>query len=188
MLKRLSSGLSILALAGVLSSCSVVKTTGKIAGKTAGLAGKTAGLAATGVGKVVTLPLSHIDGSKGRYNVGRDSYNYTVRGRRYHVMSNGAARNYRATGMASYYGIEGGRKTATGERYRPYGMTAAHKTLPLGTKVRVTNLSNGKSVVVRINDRGPFSKGRIIDCSKGAAAKLDFIGRGVTRVRVETVR
>ena len=102
-------------------------------------------------------------------------------------MSTERARSYRETGLATWYGLEGGSKTATGERYRPYGMTAAHKTLPLGTRVRVTNLSNGRHVVVRINDRGPFGKGRIIDCSKGAAAKLDFIKKGVTKVRVETL-
>lgn len=86
-------------------------------------------------------------------------------------------------GGASWYALRS--RTASGEMMNPAAMTAAHKTLPLGSKVKVTNLSNNRSVVVRINDRGPFVKGRLIDLSKGAASKLGFIGAGHTRVQIE---
>ncbi len=89
------------------------------------------------------------------------------------------------TGKASWY--EMGTKTASGERFQPDGLTAAHRTLPFGTKVRVKNLRNGKSVVVRINDRGPFIKSRIIDVSKGAARKIGLVRAGVTRVSIKVV-
>ncbi|MFG1479528.1 septal ring lytic transglycosylase RlpA family protein [Xanthobacter sp. V4C-4] len=85
-----------------------------------------------------------------------------------------------STGIASYYWQ--GQGTASGERFKPGDMTAAHRSLPFGTKVRVTNLRNGKSVVVRINDRGPYVRGRIIDVSKAAASHLGFAGNGLTRV------
>jgi len=92
------------------------------------------------------------------------------------------------TGMASLYSNKlAGRKTACGRPYDPSRLTAAHRTLPMGTVVRVTNLSNGRSVLVRINDRGPFIKGRIIDLSYESAARLRMIRRGVIRARVETV-
>ena len=88
-------------------------------------------------------------------------------------------------GIASYYGrAHDGRRTASGEVFDMNGMTAAHRTLPFGTRVRVTNLANGREAVVRINDRGPFRRGRIIDLSYAAARRLGFVGRGVTRVRV----
>ncbi len=91
-------------------------------------------------------------------------------------------------GMASWYGKRfHGRKTASGERYDMYAMTAAHPTLPIPSYVRVTSLANGKSVVVRINDRGPFHRKRIIDLSYVAASKLGYIGNGSTRVRVESL-
>ncbi len=83
-------------------------------------------------------------------------------------------------GSASWYALHS--KTANGERMNPAAMTAAHRTLPFGTKVRVTNQRNGKSVVVRINDRGPFIKGRVIDLSKAAAAQLGFISSGHTKI------
>ncbi|MBX8782149.1 septal ring lytic transglycosylase RlpA family protein [Ochrobactrum sp. GRS2] len=83
-------------------------------------------------------------------------------------------------GRASWYALTS--KTASGERMNPAGMTAAHRTLPLGSKVRVTNQNNGKSLVVRINDRGPFIKGRVLDLSKGAAQKLGFISAGHAKV------
>lgn len=89
-------------------------------------------------------------------------------------------------GGASFYADKfQGRKTASGEKYYHNKMTAAHRTLPFGTMVKVTNLTNGKSVIVRVNDRGPFVKGRIIDLSKSAAKKLDFINAGVAKVRIE---
>jgi rare lipoprotein A len=88
-------------------------------------------------------------------------------------------------GMASYYGYRS--KTASGEMMNPNAMTAAHKTLPFGTRVRVTNRRTGRSVVVRINDRGPFVRGRIIDVSTGAARALGMVGAGVAPVTVEVV-
>jgi rare lipoprotein A len=96
---------------------------------------------------------------------------------------------YRTTssqsGMASYYGSESGSQTASGQRFNPSAMTAAHRTLPFGTKVRVTNKNNGRSVVVTINDRGPFIRGRIIDLSTAAAGVIGMKGAGVARVTVE---
>jgi len=88
------------------------------------------------------------------------------------------------TGMASWYGPSG-RRTADGSAYDGTGMTAAHKTLPLGTVARVTNLANGESVVVRITDRGPFSHGRILDLSENAAKKIDLYRMGVAQVKIE---
>lgn len=83
-------------------------------------------------------------------------------------------------GAASWYALTS--RTASGERMNPAAMTAAHRTLPFGTRVKVTNQRNGRSVIVRINDRGPFVKGRVIDLSKAAAGKLGFISRGHTSV------
>jgi rare lipoprotein A len=94
------------------------------------------------------------------------------------VSSNNAA--LAQCGKASWYALTS--KTASGERMNPSAMTAAHRSLPFGTKVRVTNSRNGKSVIVRINDRGPFIRGRIIDLSKAAAGHLGFIGAGHTSV------
>jgi peptidoglycan lytic transglycosylase len=91
------------------------------------------------------------------------------------------------SGMASYYGNESGSQTASGARFNAAGMTAAHRTLPFGTKVRVTNKSNGRSVVVTINDRGPFVRGRIIDLSTGAAGVIGMQGAGVAPVTVEVL-
>jgi rare lipoprotein A len=91
-------------------------------------------------------------------------------------------------GMASFYGAElAGNRTATGERFNPSAMTAAHRTLPMGTKLRVTNKANGKSVIVRINDRGPFAKNRIIDVSRGAAEKISMVRSGTARVTLERI-
>ncbi|MFN6498778.1 MAG: septal ring lytic transglycosylase RlpA family protein [Nostoc sp. DedQUE01] len=91
-------------------------------------------------------------------------------------------------GVASFYGYDGsGNRTASGQRFNPEGMTAAHRSLPFGTQVRVTNTRNGRSVVVRINDRGPFIRGRIIDVSVGAARVLGMMGSGVAPVHVEVL-
>jgi rare lipoprotein A len=90
------------------------------------------------------------------------------------------------SGMASYYGRQfDGRRTASGETFDMTEMTAAHRTLPFGTKVRVTNADNGRSVVVRINDRGPFSGGRLIDVSRAAAQRLGLIASGHGRVTLK---
>ena len=92
------------------------------------------------------------------------------------------------TGKASYYARKfQGRKTANGERYDRREMTAAHRRLPFGSIVRVTNLKNGRSVVVRINDRGPWGRGRIIDVSEAAAEEIGMIRAGVVRVKVEVM-
>ena len=89
------------------------------------------------------------------------------------------------TGHASWYSLTS--RTANGERCNPAAMTAAHRSLPFGTKVRVENLRNGRSVVVRINDRGPFVGGRIIDLTKGAAHRLGMVSHGTAKVRVTVV-
>jgi len=91
-------------------------------------------------------------------------------------------------GIASYYADEfNGRQTSNGETYDMYQMTAAHRTLPFNSRVRVTNLENGKSVIVRINDRGPFKDDRIIDLSLAAAKSLELIGSGTGKVKLEVV-
>ena len=94
-------------------------------------------------------------------------------------------------GKATFYGDKfHGRKTASGERFSQRRMTAAHRSLPFGTRVRVTNRSNGRSVIVRINDRGPFGRdrSRVIDLSKAAARELDFMKSGWTRVKIEVLK
>ena len=91
--------------------------------------------------------------------------------------------SYRSGGLASYYWR--GQRVASGGRFNPNAMTAAHKTLPFGTKVKVTNRNNGRSVVVTINDRGPFIRGRVIDLSKGAAKVIKMTGAGVVPVSLE---
>ncbi len=110
---------------------------------------------------------------------------YTISGVRYTPARNP---NYDKTGVASYYGKNHhGNQTANGERFNMNALSAAHTTLPLPTCVKVTNLKNNKSIILRVNDRGPFVKGRIIDVSYAAAKELDFIGAGITQVRVEAM-
>ncbi len=93
------------------------------------------------------------------------------------------------TGIASFYSDKfNGRRTASGERFSNKKLTAAHRTLPFGTQVRVTALWNNKSVIVRINDRGPFTKGRVIDLSKTAAAKIGLVNKGIGKVKVEVLK
>jgi rare lipoprotein A len=100
------------------------------------------------------------------------------------VPSPGAASE---VGTASYYGRgHAGRRTASGTRFDPRAMTAAHRKLPFGSRVRVTNLRNGRTVVVLISDRGPYTRNRLIDLSHGAARRLDFVRDGTTRVRLDT--
>ncbi|MCL6420703.1 septal ring lytic transglycosylase RlpA family protein [Aestuariirhabdus sp. Z083] len=111
---------------------------------------------------------------------------YTLFGIKYYPLS--TAVGYDKEGTASWYGTKfHGHKTANGETYNMYGMSAAHKTLPLPSYARVTNLANGKTVVVRVNDRGPFHGDRLIDMSYAAARKLGFYGKGTARVRVEGI-
>jgi rare lipoprotein A len=97
------------------------------------------------------------------------------------------ARGYREIGLASWYGSESGNRTASGARFHPEGLSAAHRTLPLWTRVRVTNLANGQSAVLVVNDRGPFVPGRIIDLSHGAARRLNMLRQGTSRVMVEAL-
>ena len=125
---------------------------------------------------------------------------YVVKGRQYVPMSLAEAEQYEEAGIASWYGEEtrrlpGGHMTANGELFNPRAFTAAHKYLPLPTHVQVTNLDNGRSIIVRVNDRGPFpsdhnadSGKRIIDLSWGAAKELGFVSQGVAQVRVEAIQ
>jgi|TARA_Y100000389_G_scaffold179129_1_gene192881 rare lipoprotein A (peptidoglycan hydrolase) len=102
-----------------------------------------------------------------------------------------AIKNHPSTqiGIASYYGKKFHKKrTANGEIFNMYKVSAAHKTYPLGTKIKVTNMENGKSIKLYINDRGPFAKGRILDLSYKAARKLDFVNQGTTKVRIDVIR
>ncbi len=97
------------------------------------------------------------------------------------LASTAEARDF--SGSASWY--QHGARTASGERFKPDGLTAAHRSLPFGTRLKVTNLRNGRSVHVRVNDRGPFTKGRVLDVSRGAARHLGMIGSGTAKVKVE---
>jgi rare lipoprotein A len=118
-------------------------------------------------------------------SAGGNMRSYEVFGKTYHVLA--SSEGFRETGLASWYGKKfHGRKTSNGEKYDMFALTAAHKNLPLPTYVRVTNLSNGKSVVVRINDRGPFHPGRIIDLSYAAAVRLETVGK-IATVEIEAI-
>ncbi len=205
-------------LIGILSGCAVVEGTYDVISSTVkGAYYVTTGTvtAAYHIGKftfnVVKAPIEWslmnddietIDGLpvKEAIRLGRVKNSpYTVKGRKYYPMSVAKARTYRQTGIASWYGDEtlnqkDGHMTANGEAFNPNALSAAHKYLPLPTNVKVTNLSNGRSVIVRVNDRGPFpsahnpaSGRRIIDLSYAAARKLGFHGKGTARVKVETV-
>jgi rare lipoprotein A (peptidoglycan hydrolase) len=117
---------------------------------------------------------------QGYYKIGEP---YKIGGKKYRPKCDA---NYKKKGIASWYGEQFyGKETANGEIYNMYDMTAAHPTLPLPSIVRVTNLKNGKTVKVRVNDRGPFVEKRIIDVSKEAAKKLGFLIDGTTKVKVE---
>ena len=120
---------------------------------------------------------------------------YVVAGKQYVPMSVEKSAHYSEEGIASWYGYESGRMTANGEVFNPNGLTAAHKYLPIPMFVKVTNLENRKSIIVRVNDRGPFPSGdnagsgeRIIDLSMGAAKKLNFFSKGLAHVRVEAIK
>jgi len=111
---------------------------------------------------------------------------YTINGKRYVPLT--GSHPFSQEGIASWYGRQfHGKKTASGERYDMYAMSAAHPTLPLPSYARITRLDSGKSIIVRINDRGPFKPTRVIDLSYAAAAKLGFINQGSTRVRVQAI-
>ena len=111
---------------------------------------------------------------------------YVVYGKRYYTLP--SSKGYRERGLASWYGTKfHGKRTSSGEPYDLYGMTAAHKTLPLPTYVEVTNLDNDRTVILKVNDRGPFHDERLIDLSYAAAAKLDILGNGTGRVEVSAI-
>ena len=195
-----------------LTACGVVRTTYRLtkgtvvaAYKVTKFAGSTVYTVGGFTFDVVTAPLSWplvrddietIDGLTPKEAIAQGRVKdspYVVRGKRYVPMSMAQAQSYRETGTASWYGLEtyrqkGGHMTANGEAFNPDGLSAAHKHLPLPIFVRVTNLSNRRSIIVRVNDRGPFIEGRIIDLSAGAAKKLGFYERGTTRVMVETIQ
>ena len=117
---------------------------------------------------------------------GGNPSSYSVFGKTYYVMADGS--NYVERGIASWYGTKfHGNKTSNGEIYDMYGMTAAHKSLPIPTYVQVTNLKNGKKVILRVNDRGPFHASRIIDLSYVAAKKLGITGTGTGFVEVRSI-
>lgn len=148
-----------------------------------------------GVMLLLLLPLiasgCHLSGGgSGRYDPtlkpSKGSKPYTIRGKTYYPLASGVG--FSEEGIASWYGNDfHGKKTANGECYDMYSMTAAHKLLPFNTQVKVTNLNNGRHIVVRINDRGPFVEKRVIDLTKTGADKLDMVGSGTTRVKVESV-
>lgn len=202
----------LLAAAVFSQACCVVKATYRLTSgvvKTTYRVTKTAGKAVYVVGDftfdVVMAPpdwpitsgdVETIDGLTPREAIrqGRVKTSpYVVRGKRYEPMSVAAANSYRERGIASWYGYEtysrkGGQMTANGEAFHPKKLTAAHKLLPLPTFVRVTNLENGRSIIVRVNDRGPFHEDRLIDLSAGAARRLGFYEKGTALVLVETVQ
>jgi len=195
-----------------LHSCGAVKTTYKVtkgtvkvAYKVTKFAGKTVYTIGKFTFKVVMAPLTwplaqrdieSIDDlpPKEAIKQGRVKTSpYVVRGKRYVPMNVKQAETYRQKGVASWYGYEtyrkkGGRMTANGEAFDPKGLNAAHKYLPLPTFVWVTNLENNRRIALRVNDRGPFVKGRIIDLSAGAAKRLGFYKKGTARVLVETIK
>jgi rare lipoprotein A len=135
------------------------------------------------------IDTSHVPDAVPRYEARTIAGNknpYTVLGKTYHLLEDESS--YKERGRASWYGKKfHGRRTSNGEIYDMYAMTAAHKTLPIPSYVRVTNLQNGKSAVVRVNDRGPFHSGRIIDLSYAAAQRLGILNAGTGLVEVEIV-
>ena len=124
-----------------------------------------------------------------RYRTGPTKPSSTNKGKAPSLKTSSNVKNRKVmTGVSSFYAEDfHGKLTANGEVYDMYGLTAAHKTLPLNTIVRVTNLENNKSLILRINDRGPYVKGRILDCSYGAAKKLEFVNEGTAKVKIEVI-
>jgi rare lipoprotein A len=134
---------------------------------------------------VATTKVSHYEDMSGA-RTKASQRPYVVNGKRYEPMQ--SHRGFVQEGMASWYGKDfHGKSTSNGERYDMYAMTAAHKTLPLGVYVKVYNKTNGKNIIVRVNDRGPFVKGRIIDLSYAAAKKLGVDVTGTAPVRIEAL-
>jgi rare lipoprotein A len=134
---------------------------------------------------IIAILLAGCAGSS-TYNYKVSTKPYTINGTTYYPIA--SANGFSETGMASWYGPDfHGKKTASGEMYNKYAYTAAHKTLPFGTKVKVTNLDNGLSTTVVINDRGPFKSGRVIDLSYSAAKDISMVGTGTARVRIKAI-
>ncbi|GAB6264397.1 septal ring lytic transglycosylase RlpA family protein [Photobacterium sp. CCB-ST2H9] len=133
--------------------------------------------------------LDHIEDAQPRYEAKSlaGNVNYNLNGQHYTILP--SDQPFTQEGLASWYGKKfHGHQTSNGEIYDMYSMTAAHKTLPLPSYVRVTNRNNGKTAIVRVNDRGPFHEGRIIDLSMAAATKLDVIGHGTAPVSIELIQ
>jgi rare lipoprotein A len=168
LLRRASRVAVVVAATALLAACaSAGATSGGATGPTRG------GSRVADAAPVVTDPAPIVSGTMRRYQ---------IRGRWYQPEEQP---DYDVVGLASWYGDQfNGRPTATGERFDMQALTAAHKTLPLPGLVEVTNLANGRRVVLRVNDRGPFVDDRIIDLSRGAAESLDMLSRGVGEVRV----
>ncbi|MCZ2723379.1 septal ring lytic transglycosylase RlpA family protein [Marinomonas sp. 15G1-11] len=188
-MKRLISG----ALAVLLSACTSTEHINNSSTKTVADYEKASGggrysilqdHAPTGDVKVDHLPdLVPVWEPKSR---GGNKSSYKVWGKTYRVMN--SAKGYTAIGTASWYGNKfHGHKTSNGETYDMYSFSAAHKSLPLPTYLKVTNLDNNKSVIVRVNDRGPFHGNRLIDLSYAAAARLDYHKKGLARVKIEAI-
>ncbi len=140
-------------------------------------------------GPTRAVDLSHVEEPVPRYErrtIAGNKTPYTVLGKTYFVDMD--VQSYKKQGIASWYGRKfHGRNTSNGEVYDMYAMTAAHKTLPIPSYVKVTNLENGKQITVRVNDRGPFHQGRIIDLSYAGASRLGFSGKGTAQVEVELI-
>lgn len=131
------------------------------------------------------LALAKLDPRKYTIQITK-AISYRVFGRRYHTLS--SSENYRVKGIASWYGPRfHKRKTSSGERYNMFNLTAAHKTLPLLTYVQVTNLVNGRRVIVKVNDRGPFVGNRVIDLSYAAAKKIGMVTLGIAPVSIKAL-
>ena len=134
------------------------------------------------------ISVDHIEGAQPKYepySLGGNK-NYKLRGNSYQIVKDPSG--FKERGQASWYGKKfHGHLTSNGEVYDMYSMSAAHKTLPLPSYVKVTNLDNGKETIVRVNDRGPFHEGRIIDLSYAAASKLDVIKTGTANVEIEVI-
>ena len=144
------------------------------------------GACALAVALCLILPLAGCGGGSYRSGGVRGTKPYTVRGRTYYPLK--SAHGFVEVGTASWYGPGfHGKKTANGETYNQHALTAAHKLLPLGSTVKVTHLGNGRSVTVRVNDRGPFVDDRVIDLSRKAAERIDMLGTGTVRVRVQSL-
>lgn len=181
-----AGALALLLVSVLLAGCSSSGSTGSSAGKSSSSSRYTLSQDRPPSGDIdlsaVVEPVPHYE-PRSR---GGNRNPYTVWGKSYHVLD--TAQGYDEEGIASWYGEKfHGHKTSNGEIYNMYTFSAAHKHLPLPSFVRVTNLENGRSLIVRVNDRGPFHGERIIDLSYAAASRLDMLKTGTARVRVENV-